>query len=276
MSEKYFEIMKTRLIFMIFLLSFLVLIGCGGKDGNSINIKQNKEIDGVKNGVLELDKTVTVGNALEGYKYFSKKEWRLVEDPQKRKTVEFLGTLDLASVYEKLEPKLKENLLSTVNDCVYYIKFNMSADNQSFSLASGGEKVSFKNGKIREENYDASTLLRMNIIQDMFQNKMISFDCANQNIVERYIAFPLTQEERDKLSKKYSELDSKIKELYNEILSHTKSGPSLISRTNDRDNWFKERDAKCNAQSGESTKLNCLISMTEQQIRQLESYYFNK
>jgi hypothetical protein len=266
---------KYKLIIVSALCLFLSigLINCSGKDGNGISLSKNREIDLIKNGVLELDKTVTVGNALEGYKYFNKKEWKVVEDSQKRKSVEFYGTIDLPSVYEGIEPKLKQDLLSTVNDSVYYVKFNISADNKSFSVAGGGEKVSFKNGKKYEDDQDAQSLLISGALQNIFKNQMISLSCRNQYIVEKYMAFPLTQEEREKLENKYKQLDARVGELWRNYEDMKRNRAAIEQRElakrdaeKDRDDFYKERDKVCNAQSGESTKLNCLIQRTEQKV----------
>ena len=270
MKAQYSGIFKSKHIKIIILLfSLLVFINCGGKEEKNVSIKQNKEIDSVKHGVLEFDKTVTVGNALEGYKFFTKKEWKFAEDAQKRKTVEFLGTLNPADVYGNIDPKLREKLLSTVNECVFYVKFNMSADNQNFSVAGGGERIKFKNDKTYESNLDTESLWSSGKIQNIFQNKMISSDCSNQYLVERYIAFPITQEERDRMVKRYDELDKKVGELWASILAQQKYDHQKLSWQKTRDSWYEERDKQCNAKSGESTKLNCLIAETEQKIERL-------
>lgn len=40
--------------------------------------------DVVKSGTLQIDSSVTVGDALNGYQYFDDREWKSFEDSQKR------------------------------------------------------------------------------------------------------------------------------------------------------------------------------------------------
>jgi hypothetical protein len=52
----------------------------------------------VKDGVLELDKSTTVGRAFDGFRYFSTKTWTPTISENGRKLVEAIGTVDLSKV----------------------------------------------------------------------------------------------------------------------------------------------------------------------------------
>jgi hypothetical protein len=51
------------------------------------------DVDLVKSGVLDMDKSLTVGNALDGNKFFKSKKWEAKKDEQGRRFVVFTGEL---------------------------------------------------------------------------------------------------------------------------------------------------------------------------------------
>ncbi len=64
----------------------------------------NSHIDTVRNGVLDLDKSTTVGKAFDNYSYFKKTSWSEFETKQGKIVVQFEGILDfdkLASGFDK-------------------------------------------------------------------------------------------------------------------------------------------------------------------------------
>jgi len=81
----------------IFVTVLFLTIGCQNKDtsqADKANIPtanplssprdNNEDINMVKNGQMEFDQSITVGQATEGYKYFGKKEWATGKDTQGR------------------------------------------------------------------------------------------------------------------------------------------------------------------------------------------------
>ncbi|MDL2313817.1 hypothetical protein LJC36_02425 [Desulfovibrio sp. OttesenSCG-928-C14] len=77
-------IIMRRILFPMLLLLLFVLPGCNGSD-----------IDIVKNGKLSLDKSVTVGNVIDNYQYFSSTKWSEFEDKNKRRIVQVEGTISV-------------------------------------------------------------------------------------------------------------------------------------------------------------------------------------
>lgn len=73
-------------------------------------------IDLVKNGRMDFDKSVTIGQALEHYKYFNKIVWTKSVDPQGRMIVKFAGRIDFKSyIGTKVEERYTTYTL-TAND----------------------------------------------------------------------------------------------------------------------------------------------------------------
>ncbi len=89
-----------------------------------------------------MDETVTVGNAFDGYKYFTKKEWGNFEDSQKRKIVEFKGTIPIdkliGSGFATAEVVSDFNKKFGINEIVFVAQFALSADGKSFELKYAG------------------------------------------------------------------------------------------------------------------------------------------
>lgn len=74
---------KHCFLLFVALIALVAVSGCSGGGGGNVGL--------VKNGVLEFDQTLTVGQALDGYKYFKSTTWRGDEDEQGRQFVEFRG-----------------------------------------------------------------------------------------------------------------------------------------------------------------------------------------
>jgi hypothetical protein len=119
-------------IFACFLLS-----GCSKTDSVAL----------VKNGTLEIDKSVTVGNAFDHYQYFKSTSWDAGEDEQKRTIVTFTGKFDLDKIkgtYDLFQitdddiAKAKQANL----DCNFVTQFKIGADRESFEVGFCGIHVS--------------------------------------------------------------------------------------------------------------------------------------
>lgn len=72
--------MKSLLRLVPFLVMLLCLAGC-----DPVGI--------VKEGIMEMDKSVTVGDAFDNYKYFKSVKWESLEDDQGRTIVECSGMI---------------------------------------------------------------------------------------------------------------------------------------------------------------------------------------
>jgi len=133
----------------------------------------------VKNGTLQIDSSVTVGDALNGYQYFDDREWKSFEDPQKRQVVEFNGAVD----YDKFADTELEGMQLT-SDMVkkakqklgdiaitYEAQFAVSKDGKTFELKYSGIKMSGTNkdtGKKMDQDIADDNFL---MIQHIYANK---------------------------------------------------------------------------------------------------------
>lgn len=140
------------------ILIFLFCYSCSGKN----------PVSTVKDGVLEFDKSVTVGNAYDNYKYFEKKEWSSFETEQKRNVVEFKGTLPVADIVKKIDYDFKFFTSDYISSIEYTTQFTISADGESFEINYSGLKIKHKDGK--EEPIKDSG---MTMVESIYKNKLI-------------------------------------------------------------------------------------------------------
>ena len=74
-----------KIIFVLVVLSISICTGCS---------KSNSDLNNVKNGNFAADNSITVGNALDHYKYFKSRDWKATVTEQGRHVVTFKGTYD--------------------------------------------------------------------------------------------------------------------------------------------------------------------------------------
>jgi len=71
----------------ILLLVLLSFFSCGGAEKS------------VKNGRIQLDESITLGDAFDNYEYFSKTKWDSFKDDQNRQIVQVTGIIDVKSMF---------------------------------------------------------------------------------------------------------------------------------------------------------------------------------
>lgn len=126
-------------------------------------------IESVKNSVLSVDKSVTVGNAFERYKYFKNVSWNFGEDDQRRQIVTFKGVYNLdkfagasystivgvpdqltperVAAVEQANPKLEFSFIA---------QFKLAVDGNSFELGYHGIHVAASSESDQPDENDQS------------------------------------------------------------------------------------------------------------------------
>jgi len=146
------------------------LAACGGSNSMSL----------VKGGTLEYDETVTVGAALEGYKYFDDYAWSELEDSQGRQVVEFRGHLDFDQFVDaelegmKLSQDMVERGKSELSeagmDLNYVIQFAIGKDGKTFQVKYSGLEM-------KGSNIDTG----LSGCEDMPDEDLMIFQCIYSN-----------------------------------------------------------------------------------------------
>lgn len=79
------------------MLCVAALAGCDTQTESKTSASPDS-VATVKDGVLDLDKSTTVGRAFDGFRYFSTKTWTHTTTENGRKLVEVTGTVDLSKL----------------------------------------------------------------------------------------------------------------------------------------------------------------------------------
>lgn len=127
--------MKFVNVSIVLFFSFLVC-SCG-----------SDPVDLVKNGILDFDKSVTVGNAIDGYKYFENVTWNTFKTDQGRVVVQVEGHIIFpdTNVARKVIYKEKTftcNLKEETIDPKYVIQFVLLQGEERFKIAH--EEINYK------------------------------------------------------------------------------------------------------------------------------------
>lgn len=142
---------------LLILLFIFLINGCGSDDVSSVS-----------DGYLSFDKSITVGQALNGYKYFKTHEWSSFKAENGRKIVQFKAKF----VDEMLTKTGRVNWgtgeIPTYSGIEIIIQFRINSD-QTFQIEGSRETFFNTNGKTEERQISDSDLL------DIYENREPSF-----------------------------------------------------------------------------------------------------
>ena len=133
--------MYRKLVAFGLLFQILILLGCTKTD--PVNL--------VKSGVLEMDKSVNIGSALNHYAFFKSTSWKAVRDSQQRNIVIFEGALDIdkysGAKIEELElivtPEMVQKGKAKLGDIsfTFIAQFTINTDGKTFQLANSSHRM---------------------------------------------------------------------------------------------------------------------------------------
>lgn len=106
----------------------------------------------VREGTLDRDKSVTVGNALDGYKHFTRKAWSTFQDAQKRTIVQFTGTVRLDAYKDMtwnqygflpwtLSAQDVEDVKQVLRQLDYVVQFAIERTGDRFAVSYSGYEL---------------------------------------------------------------------------------------------------------------------------------------
>jgi len=148
-------------ILKLALLAVMVLfLGCS-----------DRKISTVKNGVLEFDKALTVGEAFDNYKYCKDVKWESFETDNGRNVVQVTCDYDLNN---------KDNSKNTVElfkqkgvskvEIIYQFEI-LKSDPKKFEMVGEFPKVYDKNGKVIYEENKASVDDSLPDLKHIYENE---------------------------------------------------------------------------------------------------------
>lgn len=101
----------------------------------------DSNISQVKNGTLALDKSLTIGQAIDNYKYFSKTKWETLTTENKKKVVQVSGKIDLSK-----HPNINQKEMPVLKEVEMRFQFVINQD-KTFELSWCGTWVEKNNGE---------------------------------------------------------------------------------------------------------------------------------
>ncbi|TSK08555.1 MAG: hypothetical protein FPO08_04405 [Geobacter sp.] len=146
---------STRIaIILMFYMLILVFAGCS---------KFDTDVSIVKNGVLDIDKSLTVGQAFSSYKYFKNKTWKATKDIQGRRFVTFKGVFDTDLI--EVQTQLDKQGIKSVT---FEFQFLINADNTIVEGNHHWETVKLDGAKGVFESGPADGML-----SEIYRNQLI-------------------------------------------------------------------------------------------------------
>ena len=121
------------------------------------------DVETVKKGVLGLDKSTTIGNALGYYDYIKSPQWSSFEDKQKRKVVQFKAPLDQVKIAKAIvSDTVLKTLIADKKSILYSVQWSLVIQfrilpNDKFDVGY----IGFENNKGKDERGDINNLKRI-------------------------------------------------------------------------------------------------------------------
>jgi hypothetical protein len=116
----------------------------------------------VKNGTLEMDKSLTVGKAIDNYKFFKKTDWKLITTDNGRKIVTVVAAIDT----EK-HPKINKE--AGVKSAEMKFEFKINQD-KTFEMGWCGFGFEKNDGEKRTPPENSNLNMCMNSLKAIYNN----------------------------------------------------------------------------------------------------------
>lgn len=147
--------MKNIKVLVVGMLLSLFVTGCS-------------DVGVVKNGTLNFDNSITVGEAFDKYSYFSSTNWKSFETSNGRKIVEVTGELN--DHYIK-----KMGWTEQIKEASLIVQFKINKDD-TFEIAAIGMKATDLKGNTKEGNIGQGMSNRQlnNLLQELYNDKPLS------------------------------------------------------------------------------------------------------
>ena len=144
--------MKRKILLLAVLWS---LLGCN---------KISNDVDIVKNGTMSLDKSLTVGQAIDNYKYFKSTKWESTKSDNGRNLVNATGTLDVSRF-----PYLNTYEIPELKSAYITFQFIVTRD-KTFDMKWCGIGFESNDGKKKEPEQQANLQECTNTLREIYNN----------------------------------------------------------------------------------------------------------
>lgn len=116
----------------------------------------------VKNGTLEMDKSLTVGQAIDNYKFFKKTDWQSITTDNGRKIITVVASVDT----EK-HPKINKD--AGVKSAEMKFEFKLNQD-KTFELGWCGLAFEKNDGEKHTPPENVNLIMCMNSLKAIYNN----------------------------------------------------------------------------------------------------------
>ena len=142
--------------YLVIVLSIFMITGC------------SNDVNTIKNGTLEFDKSITVGQAFDKYKYFSSTKWKSFSTDNGKKIVEVKG--DFKNEY--LQHMKWEDKFASAS---LIVQFTINKDD-TFEISALAFDFLTRNGdKERRDIGERLTTRQFNtLLKELYNNKPLS------------------------------------------------------------------------------------------------------
>ena len=150
---------KVYISFITILIFFLT--GC------------SNNVDSVKDSTLDFDKSITVGQAFDNYKYFSDTKWEEFKTNNGRQIVEFTGTFNdkyLDYLNNQFKKAIKKHPEKAINKAELVVQFIINKDG-TFNVFASAFKTFYNDKKKRKYTYTISSI--NGLLSRIYNNKIL-------------------------------------------------------------------------------------------------------
>jgi hypothetical protein len=145
------------------LIPLLIFTGTGCDKIKSLT---TNDVSLVKDNTLEFDKSITVGQAIDKYRYFKKTEWESIKEDNGRRIVQTTGYLDV----EK-HPDINKNKTPDLKSAFYRFQFIINLD-KTLEIGWCGFGAEKTDGTKVEPEKTSSRLQCINTLKEVYANEL--------------------------------------------------------------------------------------------------------
>lgn len=151
------KVLINIMLLTVAVLNVVVVAGCS---------KDDPDLTFVKKGHTSYNKTIAIGEAFDGYKYFGKKEWQTVKTPQGARLVILKADMNPQFIKEINEACGKQNPQGKmIESQKWSIQFTINKENAIF--VSGTQTLTISTDKTRK-----SGSLNEALLKSVYENQL--------------------------------------------------------------------------------------------------------
>lgn len=139
------------------LVSIIFLSGC-----DKVKNISGGDVSLVKDGMLEMDKSLTVGKAIDNYKFFKKTDWELITTDNGRKIVTVVASIDTDK-----HPKINKE--AGVKSAEMKFEFKINQD-KTFEVGWCGLDYEKNDGEKHTASENVNVATCLNSLKSIYNN----------------------------------------------------------------------------------------------------------